>query len=129
MLNDRLPKRRKLVRYIRRAAEGRNPQDDKESKEGTVAFNLESYDASNSYEIDECVIYYDWLTDSAMTTHITNQQDAFINYKPLKDAVVQGIGDLTTCTEGKGTVELESEVNGNKYKIYSTTGQYPIYSQ
>ena len=47
--------------------------------------------------------------------HITNQQDAFINYKPLKNAVVQGMGDLTTQAKGKGTIELESEVNRKKY--------------
>ncbi|KAF8203103.1 hypothetical protein BJ912DRAFT_920299 [Pholiota molesta] len=45
--------------------EGRNPQDDEESDEGAVAFNLESYDACNSYAMDERVIYYDWLADSA----------------------------------------------------------------
>jgi hypothetical protein len=98
--------------------EGRSPQDDKESKEGTIAFNLESHDASNSYEIDDSIIYYDWLADSATTTHITNQRDVFINYKPLKDAVVQGIGDLTTYAEGKGTIELKSEVNRNKYILH-----------
>jgi hypothetical protein len=76
--------------------EGRNPQDDEESDEGAVAFNLESYDACNSYAMDERVIYYDWLADSASTTHITNQRDAFINYRPLQNAVVQGVGDLTT---------------------------------
>ena len=111
-----MPPQKKQKVQVNQITEIRNPQEDEESEQGDVSFNLESYDPSNYNAIDDCVIYY-WLADSATTPHTTNQCDAFVSYKPIKNAVVQGVGDLTTHAKGKGTVLLESEVNGNKYII------------
>ena len=46
----------------------RNPQEDEESDQEAIAFNLESYDLSNYSAMDDHVIYY-WLADSATTSH------------------------------------------------------------
>jgi hypothetical protein len=81
------PQKKQRVMQVNQVAEIRDPQEDEESEEGAVTFNLESYDPSNYDAMDDRVIYY-WLADSATTSHITNQRDAFINYRPLKDAVV-----------------------------------------
>jgi len=37
---------------------------------------------------DNRLIYYDWLADSATTSHVTNQRNAFINYEPLTNKLV-----------------------------------------
>ncbi|KAF8060186.1 hypothetical protein FPV67DRAFT_1362480, partial [Lyophyllum atratum] len=58
-----------------------------------------------------------WFGDSATTSHVTNQRDAFITYTPLQQSVVQGVGDITARAEGRGTIELESEVDGHKYVL------------
>ena len=39
---------------------------------------------------DDQLIYYDWLADSATTSHVTNQCDAFINYEHLTNKLCRG---------------------------------------
>jgi hypothetical protein len=41
------------------------------SKQGQH-FNFEDHDVTNYNGIDECTLYYDWLADSATTSHIIN---------------------------------------------------------
>ena len=62
-------------------------------------------------------IYYDWLADSATTSHVTNQHNAFINYETLTNKLVLGVGNGKTCAIGCGTIELESNYNGQKFII------------
>ena len=66
---------------------------------------------------DDRLIYYDWLADSATTSHVTNQHDAFINYERLTNKLVLGIGNNEAHAIGQGTVELESDYNGQKFII------------
>jgi len=42
---------------------------------------------------DDRLIYYDWLADSATTSHVTNQCNALINYEPLTNKLVLGVGN------------------------------------
>jgi hypothetical protein len=35
-------------------------------------FNFDSHDVTNFNGIDECTIWYDWLADSTITSHIVN---------------------------------------------------------
>jgi hypothetical protein len=51
------------------------------------------YDTS-AIENDESVSMYDWIADSATTSHITNMQDAFIKYTPAADIPVTGVGNV-----------------------------------
>ena len=73
---------------------------------------------------DDRLIYYDWLADSATTSHVTNQRDAFINYEPLTNKLVLGVGNNETHAIGRGTVELESNFNGQKF--FSERGLYDL---
>ena len=49
---------------------------------------------------DDRLIYYDWLADSAMTSHVTNQRNAFINYEQLTNKLVLGVGNNETHVIG-----------------------------
>ena len=50
------------------------------SKEG---INFNDPDVSNSDEFDECLIFYNWLADSATTLHVCNRHDAFTSFHLL----------------------------------------------
>ena len=63
--------------------------------------------------MDTQVIHYDWLADSATTSHVSNSHEAFTKFTPLTATTVTGIGNLSTTAHGRGTVELISR-NGNK---------------
>jgi hypothetical protein len=58
---------------------------------------------------------YIWLADSATTSHIANRRDAFTEYKSsLRGHFVTGVGDTKTVVEGRGTIVLNSEFDGQK---------------
>jgi hypothetical protein len=57
-------------------------------------------------------LQYDWIMNSATTSHICIICDAFIDYTPLKDSTVKGLGDPVTAYE-QGTVIVNFAVNGN----------------
>jgi len=40
---------------------------------------------------EDLVLYYDWLMDSATTSHICNDCEAFATYKPLTNVPIQGV--------------------------------------
>jgi transposase InsO family protein len=64
---------------------------------------------------DERVHLYEWLADSATTSHVANQRETFTTYRPQSSASVAGVGGTMVVVEGRGTVELESECGGTKY--------------
>jgi hypothetical protein len=78
-------------------------------------YNFDSYDACNDAIIDERLIYYDWLADSATTSHVTHQREAFITYTPMGNISVTGVGGKEAKIIGRGTVELISTYNGQNY--------------
>ena len=82
------------------------------SEEG---INFDKPDVSNSNEYDSHLIFYNWLADSAMTSHICNRHEAFLRFHPLTATTVTGVGNLVTKAKGQGTVELTSWCNGHKY--------------
>jgi len=53
-------------------------------------------------ESGETLSWYDWLADSAATSHVTNQRNSFKTYEPFKNrkGEVCGIGDIATRAEG-----------------------------
>lgn len=65
--------------------------------------------------IDERVLYYDWLADSATTSHVTNRHEAFITYQPLEAMMVAGVGNVKAKAEGRGTIEIVSYCDSHKY--------------
>ena len=78
--------------------------------------NLNNH-VNNMMQNDEPVILYDWLADSATTSHICNKRDAFVTYKPLTGKTVSGVGNNKANIEGRGTIELESIYKGYKYLL------------
>jgi len=68
--------------------------------------NCDLFDACNTGGIDECLIYYDWLADSAMTSHISHQCDAFTTYTSMGNKTVIGVGGREATIQGRGTIEL-----------------------
>jgi len=57
-------------------------------------------DVLNSDEMDIRLIYYDWLADSAATTHITHQHNVFITYELIPEVPISGVGRLKICAIG-----------------------------
>ena len=72
---------------------------------------------ANNAQNDKPVVLYDWLADTATTSHISNQLEAFATYQPLTGKAVAGVGNNKAKVEGRGTIELESLCNGNKYLL------------
>jgi len=72
---------------------------------------------TNTKTNDELVTFYDWLADSATTSHICNRKDAFVSYQPLTGKTVAGVGNNQANAEGRGTIELESIYNDYKYLL------------
>jgi hypothetical protein len=84
------------------------------SEEGQYS-GFDEYDPNGPNEIDECILWYDWLADSTTTSHITNQRDILINYKPAHSTNIAGVGNINTAAIGRGTVELDTEYEGQRY--------------
>ena len=87
-----------------------------DSEEGQF-FNFNEPDVNDSSESNPHLLYYDWLTDSATTSHVSNQHEAFTTLYPLTDTIVSGVGNAKTKAEGRGTVELISLCNGRDYTL------------
>jgi len=66
---------------------------------------------------DEHVLYYDWLADSATTSHICNNHKVFITYSPIKNVPIMGVGNLKAHAKGQGTVQLQSHYKGRRYVL------------
>ena len=89
-----------------------------------VAFMTEEDNNTNSTthvnnmgEYEKPLHFYDWLADSATTSHICNQKEAFISYKPVTGKTVAGVGNNHAIVEGRGTIELESTYKDYKYLL------------
>ena len=87
------------------------------SMEDGQFFNFSS-NVYNSDEMDERLIYYQWLADTATTSHVSNRREAFIMYHPLHDTIVSGVGNVKAKAEGRGTVKLISTYGEHKYIIH-----------
>ena len=81
------------------------------------AFNFDEPDIYNSNEYNPRLIYYDWLGDSASTSHVSNQREAFKTFQPLTGKMVSGVGNLKAEAKGRGIVELKSSYNGRNYNL------------
>jgi len=68
--------------------------------------NFDLFNACNTGGIDEHLIYYDWLADSAMTSHITHQCNTFTTYTFMGNRTVMGVGGREVMIQGRGTIEV-----------------------
>jgi hypothetical protein len=55
---------------------------------------------------------YDWILDSATTSHICTMREAFTDYTPLRNATIQGLGSHPITMQGCGTVIVNFNVDG-----------------
>ena len=81
-------------------------------------YNFDTFDACNADANDNQLIYYDWLADMATTFHITHQREAFIDYAPMENSSVTGVGSKEALISGHRTVELNSTCNGTEYILH-----------
>jgi transposase InsO family protein len=88
-----------------------------DSSERGQYFNFENSDVANSSINDEATLYYDWLADSATTSHITNRRDTFVTFQPIQDTPITGVGGLQAQAEGRGDVCLNAVHNGITYPL------------
>ena len=80
-------------------------------------YNYDSYDQADLNKIDERLIYYDWLADTATTSHVSNCFEAFRSFKLLNEAKVTGVGNTFAQVKGRDTIKIESQIDGQKFII------------
>lgn len=86
------------------------------SEEGQY-FNINRDGSYIRDEINEPTCYYDWFSDSATSSHVTNRRDIFLPYQPLHNTSVVGVGRNKAKVEGKGTIEIQSQYNGQTFRL------------
>jgi hypothetical protein len=80
-------------------------------------FNFDNENVTNSSINDEHTLYYDWLADSATTSHITNQRDTFMTYEPIQNTPITGVRGLQAQAEGHSNVNIITSYNSTSYPI------------
>jgi hypothetical protein len=73
--------------------------------------------ACNSEKSNETLDVYEWLADSATTSHVANKREVFTEYTPQSHATVGGVGNTKVSAKGRGTVLLEASCDGHKYNL------------
>jgi hypothetical protein len=103
-----------IERDIQKTVGGNNGSD---AIENILSDGKELVTVYNSDGTNETLIWYDWLADSATTSHIANRCEVFTEYTPIPDMKVTGVGNTTISAAGRGTVELESICDGHTYNM------------
>jgi gag-polypeptide of LTR copia-type/Integrase core domain/GAG-pre-integrase domain len=85
------------------------------SEEGQYFHLSESYVYNTRDEFEPPLIYYDWLADSATTSHVCNRREAFHSFHQLTATKVTGVGNTSVEAQGRGTIELVSNYNNREY--------------
>ena len=55
---------------------------------------------------------YDWYFDTAKTSHICNQHNAFLDYYPLENSAINGIGPNPAIADGCRTIIVNFSIEG-----------------
>ena len=87
----------------------------KNDEDNIKDYNYDTYNPSNVFANDKCLSYYDWLADTATTSHVTNLWDAFVFFHTIDPTAVTGIGSIKAQAQGKGNIALKSIVNRKTY--------------
>jgi transposase InsO family protein len=86
------------------------------AEEQAGACNFDTYNSLDIEGNDERLLFYDWLADSATTSHVTNMREAFTSFQSLVKPV-SGVGNAKAQAEGKGTVKIQTKVNGKQFLL------------
>jgi len=61
---------------------------------------------------------YDWIANSASTSHICNKCEVFTEYSSIKNEIpIYGVGNITTTGIGRGKIVIQATHNGKTHKI------------
>ncbi len=80
-------------------------------------FNFNNENVADYNVNDEHTLYYDWLADSATTSHITNRCNTFVTYVPIQDTPITRVGGLQAQAEGRGNMNIIASYKGKAYPI------------
>jgi hypothetical protein len=80
-------------------------------------FNFNNENVTNSSINDEHTLYYNWLADSATTSHITNQHNTFMTYEPIQNTPITGVRGLQAQAKGHSNVNIITSYNSTSYPI------------
>jgi hypothetical protein len=86
----------------------KGPNRSNQAQEANSNLNKVSYMTYGTREINK----FDWIFDTGTTSHICMQRDAFIDYYPLQNSTITGIGPTPATAMGKGTVLVHMSING-----------------
>ena len=86
------------------------------TEEADGACNFDYYNPLNGEDNDERLLFYDWLADSATTSHVTNMRDAFSTFEPLTKSV-SGVGNAQASAKGKGNIKITTKVVGREFHL------------
>ena len=85
-----------------------------------IVFESDDVDMSNYSSQNgtngSAMILYDWLADSATTSHVSNVRDSFETFTSFIKPV-RSVGNAQTCAEGKGTIKVKTQVNRHEYNL------------
>ena len=86
------------------------------SEEMAGVYNFDTYNPHEFEGNDERLFFYDWVADTATTSYVTNMRDAFCKFETLTKPV-RGVGNAMTYANGKGSIRIETEVDGKRHQI------------
>lgn len=93
---------------------GKEPTSADEEDEANKA-NVTHVPMDKNDEVDFST--YPWIADSAATSHICAQCNAFVDYWPIPSKEITGLGDKVTTTYGRGTVVIDSRVKDRSLRL------------
>jgi len=99
-----------------RANIARDPQEDELLEHGFIS-KIEDKDVQMSSNFDGYFSAYSWVADSGTTSHIVNDKNAFIKYTALSNQRITGIGNTAIEAQGRGTIDIITNVNNKKYNV------------
>ena len=91
----------------------------KEYEELSLIDNSDIKDLVNYSEFKKTLLsnYITCLADSSTTSHVFRDEGLFLNYWPIENMYVNGVGGTWSCVKGRGTVILIATHGTQKTKI------------
>jgi hypothetical protein len=86
----------------------KGPNRSNQAQEENSNLDKVSYMTYETREINK----FDWIFDTGTTFYICMQRDAFIDYYPLQNSTITGIGPTPATAMGKGHVLVHMSING-----------------
>ena len=109
-ITESMPTQNGKHHKVEHAQQACNVQDDEEMEDSMyITHNKRSSDCA---DID----VNSWLADSAASSHLLNQRDAFKEFTPL-NRTIRGVGNMDVPVKGRGMMRLKSQTDKQNYVI------------